>query len=219
MVGSLTVLFLITVLILIKESFNELEQNFKIVSAWRSWRLQVIKSRVYNEAEIKNIQFWDKESCIKSFKSANRHKTFHLVYGLIFTGIILFTGIKVYIENEQFHSTLKKTTAIILKISPKGKALYEYRDTEGAAHTYLGHRDLRSMNIKTGDRLNVLYSPDYQELRLDNDDFKHFGSAIILSIALITGLIFVHGHRWLPRFDLNLQPVTTAEELRTKKVS
>lgn len=217
--SALTLLFIGAAFFLVKDSWYEQDENFKIVSAWRAWRLQIVKSRVYSEAEVKDIQFWDREYCLKVFKRANRFRAVYLIMGLLFTGNIFFMGLQVYFENEQFYSNAKKATATILKMSSNGKPTIEYYDIEGVSHRVLGRYDLRSRNIKAGDRLNVLYNPNQQGLRFDTNEFIYFDAVMIIGFALLMGLEFAFFHSRMPKFDLNSPLITTSEELIMKKAS
>lgn len=213
--GVFILLFVGVTCFFIKESWHEHDQNLNIFSAWRSWRLQIVKSRVYNETEVENIQFWDKEYCLKVFRRTNLTKTSHLVFGVLFASVFLFMALKAYVENEQIYSTAKKTTATVVNISSDGKPTFEYHDIEGISHTVLG----RSKNMKVGDRLNVLYSSNFRGLRFDNNEFIHWESMMMIGFAVYTGALFAFSHSRMPKFDLKSPVITTTEELVMKKAS
>ncbi|MCM2352811.1 MAG: hypothetical protein NDI63_04280 [Pseudobdellovibrio sp.] len=220
MIGSLTILFLGVLLFLSKESLDEQEQNFKIVSAWRAWRLQVIKSRVYNEAEVENIHFWDKEYCLKAFKRANFFRVVHLIYGSLLASIFIFIGLIAYEKEKRFNTTSYKSTATIVNIISNEIPVFEYYDIEGVAHRALMRGGISAKNVKLGNKFNVLYtSNNLREIRPDFATIKYVESAVWFFFGVYICGIFVYNHRRIPKYDLKSSPIATAEELIVKKAS
>lgn len=213
----LTLAFSVFAYFIAKEVWRMHDQDFKITSAWREWRLQIVKNRVYKDCEAEKIQFWDKEYCLKFFKRCNRHKTAYFAFGSIFTAAILFMGLKAYIETEQFYSETKKATVTIVQVSSSGKPVYEYYDIEGIPHRIVSRHELGSK--KLGDSFNVLYHPYYQQLWFDDNQFIHYETVFYIGFALLMGLEFLVLYSLMPRFDLNSLPATSSEELIIKKAS
>lgn len=216
--GVLTLAFVVVVVFFAKDAWREQDEDFKAVSAWRAWRLQIVKSRVYNEAEVENIQFWDKESCLKFFKGVNRHRIINLVFASIYVGAFLLWALKTYVETEQFYSTSHKSTATIVKIASSGTPVFEYYDIEGVAHRALVRGGVSSEKIKVGDRFNVLYtSNNYREIRHDYKGFMYFETVMMIAFAIYIFAIFAYSHRRMSKLNLNAPVITSAEELIMKK--
>lgn len=201
----------------IRELWRMYDQDLNLTSAWRESRLKIVKSKVYNENEVGNIKFWDKDGCLKVFKRHNLIQNVYLTFGCIVVTVLLFMGLKAYIETEQFYSATKKTTATIVQISSSGKPVYEYYDIEGIAHRVLSRHELGLK--KFGDSFNVLYHPYDQRLWFDDNKFIHYEAIFLIGFALLLGLEFLFFYHFIPRFDLSLLPITSSEELIVKKAS
>lgn len=219
-VGSITLLLMGVCSFFVKESLVESEQNYKIVSTWRSWQLQIVKSRVYNEAEVENIRFWDKENCLKFFKSGNRMKMINLAYLGLWIVVMFFLGFEAYVENERFYSTAHKSTATIVKIASRGTPVFEYHDIEGVPHRALIYGGIAEEKLKVGNKFDVLYtSNNYREIRHDRKNSMHFELAIWAFFVIYSCAMLFLAWRLTPKLDLNSRLITSAEELIMKKAS
>ncbi|WP_409480180.1 hypothetical protein [Pseudobdellovibrio sp. HCB154] len=220
MIGALTVLFVGALSFLSKESLDEQEQNLKVISAWRAWRAQAVKSRVYNESEVESIHFWDKEYCLKAFKRANFFKVVHLIYGCLLASIFMLLGLISYTGEKQFNTTSYKSTATIVNIISNEIPVFEYYDIEGVAHRALMRGGLSSEKVKIGNKFNVLYtSNNHREIRHDFATFKYLEPVMWFFFGIYICGIFVYGNMRIPKYDLNSSPIATAEELVVKKAS
>lgn len=214
--GVCLAVFLIVLIFVLPNLWKEANGRLGITTSWMAWRLKNISASVFNESELKQIQFLKKSEYLKLFKRHNLFQSISdVVIGLTIS-MISYGGISAYFEIKAEMAPIKRSTASVVEFNKQGKAVLEFYDIEGVKHHTIGSRAPSEYNV--GKSFDVFYRHgDFRRTYLEAPS----GSALnfILYFTLGFALLLTLQHWFLrkkfPKYKLDKidELVITAESL------